>query len=52
MCYYREIYERAIEVLPDNHARDMCLRYAALERRLGEIDRQLFFQYNYLLILE
>ncbi len=25
--------------LPDAHVRDMCLRYASLERHLGEIDR-------------
>ena len=35
----RPIYERAIAALPDNEARDMCLRFAEMERRLGEIDR-------------
>lgn len=35
----REIYERAIEVLPDKDARVMCMRYAEMERKLGEIDR-------------
>lgn len=35
----REIYERAIEVLQDKDARVMCLRYAEMERKLGEIDR-------------
>jgi len=35
----REIYERAIEVLPERSVRDMCLRYSDLERKLGEIDR-------------
>ncbi|CAI5516389.1 unnamed protein product [Closterium sp. Naga37s-1] len=36
----RDIYERAIESgLPDGDVKRMCLRYAALERRLGEIDR-------------
>lgn len=40
----REIYEMAIEAEPpyglsDDDTRTMCLRYAALERRLGEIDR-------------
>ncbi|KAI9487355.1 MAG: pre-mRNA splicing factor Syf-1 [Benjaminiella poitrasii] len=35
----REIYERAIEALPDKDVRVMCLRYAKLERKLGEIDR-------------
>ncbi|KAG0257464.1 pre-mRNA-splicing factor syf1 [Actinomortierella ambigua] len=35
----REIYERAIEVLADQDAREMCLRYAEMETRLGEVDR-------------
>jgi pre-mRNA-splicing factor SYF1 len=35
----RPIYERAIEVLPDKQTAEMCLRFAALERKLGEIDR-------------
>lgn len=35
----RPIYERAITALPDNEARDMCLKFAEMERRLGEIDR-------------
>ncbi len=35
----REIYEQAIGVLPDQQAKKMSLRYAELERRLGEIDR-------------
>ncbi|KAK4056109.1 pre-mRNA-splicing factor syf1 [Microbotryomycetes sp. JL221] len=35
----RPIYERAIESLPDKQTAEMCLRYAALERKLGEIDR-------------
>lgn len=35
----REIYERAIEALPDKDVRPMCLKYAELERKLGEIDR-------------
>lgn len=35
----RPVYERAIADLPDDGARDMCLRFADLERRLGEIDR-------------
>lgn len=40
----REIYEAAIEAdqsfaLSDADTRTMCLRYAALETRLGEIDR-------------
>ncbi|EON60805.1 pre-mRNA-splicing factor syf1 [Coniosporium apollinis CBS 100218] len=35
----RTIYERAIEALPDAEAKDMCLKFAEMERRLGEIDR-------------
>ncbi len=35
----RPIYQRAIEVLPDRQTATMCLRFAALERKLGEIDR-------------
>lgn len=35
----RPIYERALEALPDKQTAEMCLRFAALERKLGEIDR-------------
>jgi len=35
----RPIYERALEVLPDRQTAEMCLRFATLERKLGEIDR-------------
>ncbi|EIE82685.1 hypothetical protein RO3G_07390 [Rhizopus delemar RA 99-880] len=35
----REIYESAIESLPDKDVRIMALRYAALEQKLGEIER-------------
>ncbi|KAI5288392.1 pre-mRNA-splicing factor syf1 [Ascosphaera aggregata] len=35
----RVIYERAIEELPNNEAKEMCTKYAEMERRLGEIDR-------------
>ncbi len=40
----REVYEGAIEAQPpfalsDADTRTLCLRYAALERRLGEVDR-------------
>ena len=35
----REIYERAIEALPDRAARNMCLKFAELELSLGEVDR-------------
>lgn len=37
--YTRQIYEQALEVLPDDQAIDMCLKFADLERKLGEIDR-------------
>uniref|UniRef100_H2YVK1 Suppressor of forked domain-containing protein n=1 Tax=Ciona savignyi TaxID=51511 RepID=H2YVK1_CIOSA len=39
VTHTRPIYEKAIEVLPDEHARDFSLRFADLERKLGEIDR-------------
>ncbi|KAK0745124.1 Pre-mRNA-splicing factor SYF1 [Apiosordaria backusii] len=35
----RPIYERAIATLPDSEAKDMCLKFADMEKRLGEIDR-------------
>lgn len=40
----REIYESCIEAeppndLPDEDLRNLCVRYAQLERKLGEIDR-------------
>lgn len=37
----REIYEQAIENggLPDKDGKAMCLKYAELEKSLGEIDR-------------
>jgi len=35
----REIYDQAIANLPDDQVKDACLRYADLERKLGEIDR-------------
>jgi pre-mRNA-splicing factor SYF1 len=35
----RPIYERAISALPDREAKEMCLKFADMERRLGEIDR-------------
>lgn len=35
----RPIYERAITALPDDEAKEMCLKFADMEKRLGEIDR-------------
>ena len=35
----RQIYEKAIEVLPEEKSREMCLRFAEMETKLGEIDR-------------
>jgi len=35
----RDIYEAAIGALPSSEAPSFCLRYANLERKLGEIDR-------------
>lgn len=35
----RQIYEKAIEVLPEDRTREMCVRFAEMETKLGEIDR-------------
>ena len=35
----RPIYERAVAALPDREAKAMCIKFAEMERRLGEIDR-------------
>lgn len=35
----RQIYEKAIEVLNDENTREMCLRFAEMETKLGEVDR-------------
>ncbi|CAB0010330.1 unnamed protein product, partial [Nesidiocoris tenuis] len=35
----RQIYEKAIEVLTEHNSREMCLRFAEMETKLGEIDR-------------
>lgn len=35
----RPIYERAIAALPDKEARSVCLAFASMEKKLGEIDR-------------
>ncbi|KAK3714979.1 pre-mRNA-splicing factor syf1 [Vermiconidia calcicola] len=35
----RPIYERGIAALPDKEAAAMCVKFAEMERRLGEIDR-------------
>nr|XP_039253689.1 pre-mRNA-splicing factor SYF1-like [Styela clava] len=39
VTHTRPIYQRAIESLEDAQARDVCLRFADLEQKLGEIDR-------------
>lgn len=39
VTHTRAIYEKAIEQLHEEPAREMCLRFADLERKLGEIDR-------------
>ncbi|XP_013420306.1 pre-mRNA-splicing factor SYF1 [Lingula anatina] len=39
VTHTRPIYEKAIEVLNEEQARSMCLKFADLERKLGEIDR-------------
>ena len=35
----REIYQKAIDILNDRQAKIMCLKFAEVERQLGEIDR-------------
>ena len=35
----RQIYEKAIELLSEDNTREMCLRFAEMETKLGEIDR-------------
>ena len=35
----REIYEKSIEMLDDQEASEMCMRFADMETKLGEIDR-------------
>lgn len=35
----RPIYEKAIKCLPNAQTAEMCLRFASLEQKLGEIDR-------------
>ena len=35
----REVYEKALEVVPDERVKDIALRFADLETKLGEIDR-------------
>lgn len=35
----RPIFERAINALPENEAKDMCLEFINVEEKLGEIDR-------------
>lgn len=33
----REVYGKAIETLPDDGAKNMCLEFAEMERKLGEV---------------
>ncbi|GIY21592.1 pre-mRNA-splicing factor SYF1 [Caerostris extrusa] len=39
VTHTREIYQQAIDALPDGQAKQMCLKFADLEQKLGEIDR-------------
>ena len=34
----RQIYEKAIEILSEAESRPMCLRFAEMETKLGEVD--------------
>lgn len=35
----RDIYEKAIQILPTSYVKEICLKFADMERKLGEIDR-------------
>lgn len=35
----RQIYQKAIELLPEEKSREMCVRFSEMETKLGEIDR-------------
>lgn len=35
----RELFERAIDTLPETQVKDMCMRFATMETKLGEIER-------------
>ena len=35
----REIYQKAINCLPESRVVDMCIQYSDMERALGEIER-------------
>lgn len=35
----REIYDQAVEALPQDRIKDACVRYAKMETMLGEVDR-------------
>ncbi len=37
MTRTREVYQKAIEALSDEGAKNMCLEYAEVERKLGEV---------------
>jgi pre-mRNA-splicing factor SYF1 len=39
VTFTRDLYSQAIEALPDKEARVMCIEFADLERKLGEVDR-------------
>jgi len=39
VTHTRQIYEQALETLPDNDSRSVALQFAELETKLGEIDR-------------
>jgi len=35
----RPVFEEAVAQLPESHVKDMCLRFASMEKSLGEVDR-------------
>ena len=43
----RQIYEKAIEILSEAESRPMCLRFAEMETKLGEVDIIIIIIINY-----
>jgi pre-mRNA-splicing factor SYF1 len=35
----REIYQKAVQILPDKQARDIAIKFSEMEVKLGEVDR-------------
>lgn len=50
VTHTRTIFMRAIESLPEKYVKDMCLKFADMERKLGEIDRARAVSYSTLIL--